>query len=250
MLPRVLGAALVVAALGACANDYASSYQSVPVPPPPAVQVVPFSGEPRVVAGSGDRDADILRLYEDGYGLIGYSSFEGPAGPREQVAAQARRVGAAVAVQYSLYQNTEYGAVPITTPTVQTAAPAGTPATLAPKTNYLPYSVDKYQQYALFFAPVERKGSGILGRNPTPEQRRRIGSNRGLVIVAVRKGSPASATGIVDGDILLAVNGQPVDGSAAAGSALLGARGTAVRLTLLRKGAQIERDVAIPQDEW
>ena len=67
-------------------------------------------GEPEISAGSSDKKADALRLYEDGYSMVGYSSFHAVSGAtREGVVAQAKKVRAARVLTYQKYMATQKG---------------------------------------------------------------------------------------------------------------------------------------------
>lgn len=56
----------------------------------------------------------------------------------------------------------------------------------------------------------------------------------GLTVIAVMEGSPASAGGVLPGDVLLSLSGTPVSDLAGFEAALQSATGTWLRLSLLR----------------
>lgn len=264
---RVLGILFVGTLLAGCASDYTKFYQPFPKPPPTATQPLPYTGDVRVIHSSGNFEDDKRNLFEEGYGPIGVSSFIAPQRDEKQAISQAKTVGAAVVVLAAKYQSTATGAVPITTPTTQTTYSSGTvntygaggsafgnyngtSTTYGTQTTYIPYSVDRYDQAAVFFAPLERKGLGVMLHDLTPEQKRQIGSNKGASIASIRKGSPAFNADIIPGDILIMLNGLAVDDVASASAMLVGARGTTVDISLQRDGNQIKKSVLIPSGDW
>lgn len=91
--------------------------------------------------------------------------------------------------------------------------------------------------------PRPRIGIERLGTQHVPVDRARLPENSpyrdGVAIVAVDSGSPAAAAGILAGDVVAAVNGQPIE-SLAPFVNLLGASpaGQNVELTVFRDGRQ------------
>lgn len=267
---RALLAVAVALLLSACAeNSFAKFYEPATVPPPPALQRLPYSGEPTLMASFDGLEKDINKLYEEGYGVVGTSDFVGPAGKKEDALAQAKAVGAAIVLLRSKYQSTKSGAMPLTLPTSQTTYSSGTfnsfggsgqrpvsgmysgsSTTYGTGTTYIPYSVDRYDQTAVFLAPIERKGAGLLLRNLTPAERQDLGTNKGVAVDTVRKGSPAYAIDIVPGDVILSINGQSVLDQPSAGALLLGARGSTVTLAMVRKGEPTTKEMSIPAGDW
>ncbi len=264
---RTLALLIFTLAISGCANGYEKFYQASPPPPPGAIQFVNFVGEPRVMTSSGNLAEDAKHMYEDGYGLVGVSSFIGPAANQSGAIAQAKKVGAAVVIVLSKYQSTATGAIPITTTTPQTTYNngtvtaygsggavsgnySGTSTTYTQQTTMIPYSVDRYDQVAGYFRPLERKGFGIQWGALSQEQRQQAGTNKGLVVVIVRKGSPAFLADILPGDIVMAMNDQPLYDAQAALALMATLRGTTVNFDLVRNGAGIKKSVVIPAGEW
>jgi hypothetical protein len=107
-------AILVSACLSGCAtNGFEKYYKPMPgsetiatnprFEPPPA--------QPKVYAHSSDTNADAARLAEQGYVLIGTSSFYGPSKKvsESQAIAQGKKVGAALILLRSQYKDTLSG---------------------------------------------------------------------------------------------------------------------------------------------
>jgi hypothetical protein len=166
-------------------------------------------------------------MFVDGYVLIGKSLFNGPIEGRAAAIKKARDVGAEIIVLDVKYTNTNQGAIPITTQQTTTSTTRGnvsvyggggpvngtysdTTTTFSPQTSYIPYSVNNYDQQALFFARQATPCVGILIGELADEDRRSIGSNKGARVLAVRRYSPAYNSDIIVGDLILSIDGQTI----------------------------------------
>lgn len=265
MLARILAVALLAATAAGCQNPYQRYYQSAA-----NNGTIPFakvSGEPRIVASSGDPKTDVRHMFEDGYGLVGLSSFVGRATGPVGAIAQAKAVGAEIIVVSAKYLNTVSGAMPITVPTANTSHTSGTMNAIGPggagfgtfsgttttygsETTYIPFTVDRYDQGALYFAPLERQGFGVMTDRLTDEQRRAAGTNQGQQVVAVRNGSPAFTADILPGDIILSVGGRAVFDLASLRSAVASVTDRQAEIVLFRNGARIVKQVTVPSGTW
>jgi hypothetical protein len=177
-----------------------------------------------VKAGSSDLQADVYRMWEDGYALIGYSSFNGAFEGDAGAKAQAAKVGAEVVLVYSEYSDTAQGAIPLTTTSAvttygtgtvtaggQVGTYSGTSTTYVPNTTMIPYAVRRYDQMASYFAPLKPACFGGLLGEPTDDDRRISGTNRLARVDALRRGSPAYNADLLPGDLVLEVGGKPFE---------------------------------------
>lgn len=216
---------LTVLLLAGCASGYSQFYQEVPHRG--SVEVVAFTGTPTVLAGTGDPQADVIAAFAMGLVPIGVSSFNGPNEGMAGALAQAKKVGASHLLVSAAYARTVSGAIPITVPqtyttqssgTVSTSGPrgfatgtySGTSSTTGSSTSYIPYSVDRYDQQAVFLAPLDRGGVGFRFATLTTQQASELGTNKAVLVEAVRRGSPAFLADILPGDYVLSVNGAPI----------------------------------------
>jgi len=232
--------------LAACAdNPYATFYH--PFGGGGATDgMIAFTGEPQLIRSSGDLARDSEKLFEEGYAVIGRASFNGGLGETAQVLAQAKAVHASQVVMLTAYQSTETGTQVISTPTETTTdiegrldngqPYTGTTTAYGSQLSYIPYSVRRYDQTATFFAPLARVGFGILIGDVPAKLRQEIGLNAGRMIVAVRRESPAFRANLVPGDVLLAVNDQPVFTDHDASALLVAGTGRTNQVTFWRLG--------------
>lgn len=208
----------------ACSSGYSQYYTDYSqgidyiAPPSKAPEIVNVPGTPQEV---------VYSMFTNGYKLIGESSFNGPSEDTSGAIAQAKKVGAEYVVLTSEYTNTVSGAVPLTTTktiTSNTTGTAtaygtggmatgyynGTTTTTVPSTTYIPYSTRRYDQNALYFAPMTEPCLGVFPEELNDTEKSALGTNKGFRVAAVRKGSPAYDADILPNDYILEVNGRPI----------------------------------------
>lgn len=159
------------------------------------------SKSPPQVFTSNDLDADIRRLLEDGYFIVGASSWVGTPEDAKATAKFAKKIRASIALVQYRYIDTVSG---------------GTQVVMLPLTfggmigSAQPVSYARYEQTAYFFvkAKPDKIGLGLRFEPLTPSQARAVGSGKGISITVVVRGGPAFDAGIVAGDIILTVAGQ------------------------------------------
>lgn len=250
---------LVIAlALGGCASGYSKFYTPVTAP---GFNPQRYEGEPEIIRSSGDFGADTATLFARGLGPVGRAAFNGPMGTPGQVIVQAKKVGAAVVVVSSAYTGSVQGAIPITTPTTSTSYSQGTATAFGPagmatgtyngttttygtETTYVPYAIQRYDQAAVFFAPLPQEGMGVAFGALSQAQQTALGSAAGLAVRGVRQGSPAFLGGVISGDVLISVNGQPVYNRETLRSAVASA--PTVKVELLRGDSRLEKTLSLP----
>jgi len=253
----------IAATLAGCASGHQKFFKSAVAEPHPTMaeydryNIAAYAGEPRVHFQHFDDDVG-RRLHEDGFALLGVSSFNGVAEDEGTIKRVAKSIGAEVVIAESRYSHTVSGAVPITTHSPQTFQSSGTVQTSSgnwatysgtttgtvSQTRYMPYSVARYDQSASFWARTARpRILGATASEMTQEDRQKVGANQGIRIVACARDSPAWAANILAGDFILAVNAQPIDSAQGFVERLLQLAGQTVTLSVMR-GAE-RRDVVV-----
>jgi len=260
----LIGLAVVGLILAGCANGYQRFYVST-LGPTLVAQPLPPTSPPRIMSSSGNSLADVQELWAEGYMQIGYASFSGAITPDNDPVVQAKKVGAAIVVVSQRYASTISGVTPIVTTTPVTTTESGTAnaygsggmafgsysgtsTTYVTDTAYMPYSVNIYNQTAIFFARGTKAGTGLLFMALTPQMVSRLGTNRGVLVTAVRRGSPGFFADIVPGDVIQSVDGQVVyDGDTMVQAGKAG-WGHAATYQLLRHGKPYAVMVSINAD--
>jgi membrane-associated protease RseP (regulator of RpoE activity) len=247
------------AALVGCASGYEQFYY--PSPQFDARRVLPPAGSPQIFAAGSNINSDMSRLLEDGYVMIGYSSFNGPmAGPKE-VIEQAKKVRADLVLVSSSFTHTVSGniTIPVYNPgqtvvshTSGTASAYGsggyasgtyqgtTTTTLPGSTTYYssPYNVQRFDQSASYWARVDPRTIrlGAYYDDLTPELRQRLQRNQGALVTVVVKNTPAFRANFLAGDVITALDGVQVDGAQHFASLLDQFGGKVVTVEFMRDG--------------
>jgi len=224
--PLALLVALLIGATG-CVSGFKQFYVDQLGPNRSRAEV--HAGEPEVYSGR-DPDQDFVAMVESGYILTGYSSFNGPSASLAQARAQARAVRAAIVLLYSKYTNTVSGVTPLVlnnpdkTVTTQShgtvygsggsASYTGTSTTTVPggySVYNIPYSIARYDQMATFWVRGKPPVLGVYVRDLTPEERAQLQRNRGVVVIAVIKKSPAFRADVLHNDVLLRIGSDDLE---------------------------------------
>jgi hypothetical protein len=223
--------------------------------------------EPRVFYGVNP-EADALKMVEDGYALIGYSSFIGRKFNENQAVDQARQLKASVVIVYSKYFDTKSGIQPLVLPDVKTsfssgqttaygsvfgsggyasgsanAYGTGTTTTFGTKTIYAPYSIDRFEQGATYWVKVKESILGALATDLPPELRQKIGSNKGVLVIAVGKGTPAFSADILKGDVIKKINNIEILDQKHYVVTIFKNANKKNNITLLRNGKEIVKEI-------
>lgn len=198
----------------------------------PSVEMAP--AVPKVYAHSSDINADAKRMAEDGYVLIGTSSFFGPSktGTQSQAIEQGKKVGAAVILVKSTYKDTLTGTLPYTVPNAPQVATvnssgtvnsygsggyangtySGTSTVTMPggSTTYnIPYAIARSDFFASYWVATDTSKLR-LGVWPTvnlpDDVRDRLKRNTGAYVSIVIHGTPAFRANVLEGDVILKIN--------------------------------------------
>jgi hypothetical protein len=254
---------LILNSIG-CANPYANFYFDLTggADLTTAPNVVLSNDEPRLTRGSNPDD-DFINMLESGYSCIGYSSFNAGNVSDYGAISQAKQVHAEIVLYYSKYSNTVSGSLPLTVPNTQTSSTTyggsvygnrgysgrysgtATTKTYGSDTVYVPYSVNRYDYFASYWVKDSPPIFGTHVRDLTPELRRKIGSNKGLLIIAVINGSPAFNADILGGDILKTIDDIEIFNIENFQEALERYAGREVFVTIFREDKEIVKKIKL-----
>lgn len=119
--------------------------------------------------------------------------------------------------------------------------------------------VTQVKDQIIQYGKIQRGHLGVQVQDLTPDLARSfdISVNQGAIIVNVEKGSPAQKAGLMRGDVVTAVNGNPVESAAKLRNVIGLARiGDMVTLNILREGderrisVRIEKRRSSPMQEY
>jgi hypothetical protein len=186
----------------------------------------PYSGSTKILTTS-NAVTDAKDLYRKGYTLLGVSEFQGPVLSDGALRFQAKQVGADVVLRSRAYLRT------------------ATPATGLPSSLYLHEShiglVRRvtYRLYEYDTGFFRRGLPAILGilYGPTPSEiRQKLERSTGAFVFVVRNGSPAFNANILEGDVILKMDGEDVMSEAGLREKLNQLAGQKVELEIWRNG--------------
>lgn len=212
-----------------CANPYSQFYKDytdgIDITENP--KVIISTNEPRLIKAT-NITKDKIEMLENGYMLLGESSFNAATANQNLALQQAKKVHADTVLVYSQYTNT----VSYTT-------------MYGSRTSFTPYNIRMYDYYASFWVKLKPPRFGIHFNDLTEEHRRKIGSNKGVYVIAVVRNSPAFKNDLLIGDIILNFNDVEIIDAAHLQNLLDKIRNQKVKLKIFRSGKTIEKEIQL-----
>ncbi len=208
-----------------CGNPYRKNYLStLDQWPGKTARLLPPGGPPRLISSS-DVKSDSIAMLENGYLMVGHAAFRGARIDEKQALEQARSVGAAAVMVDKRFVNTVSESIPMnewipdriigTTERVVVTDGSETPKVVQKdsttviqgefRTHYIQQSVDYYDYEATFWAKAAPPAFGVFVRELDDAAKASIQSNKGVVVKAVVKDSPAFDADLLKGDILVSM---------------------------------------------
>ena len=243
-----------------CANPYSNFYtdRTGGVDILENSNIIVPTDKPNLIQGSNIEN-DGMRMLENGYLLLGVSSFNAGTTNQNLAIQHAKKVHADTVIVYSQYTNTLSGSMPLTVPNTQTsyhsggiygsgggfANYSGSSTTYGTSTTYMPYHVRRYDYYATFWIKAKPASLGIHLDNLTNELRRKVESNKGVYIVAVVKDSPAFNADLLNGDIIRKFNNIEVANASHFTNLIAENKGQQIELEIFRNGKTILKQIQL-----
>jgi hypothetical protein len=246
----ILTAAVALFTAGCATNPYERFYTPIGAP---RGMTANSSHPPEVLRGS-DPEADTLAMLENGYLLIGYSSFRGRATDIQDAVAYGQKIGASAVVSYSRSSNAATASIPFVLAAARDKSSTPIPgsvnltgATAGYSTQGSPDPVDRSDQAAGYFVKAGKSVLGVFARDLSPAERARLQSKRGLVAFAIMKESPASRGNLLRGDVLIEFAGEPVESQYQFSTLVLRHGGENVTVKVIRDESVREMQVQLNQ---
>jgi len=201
----------------------------------------PYSGSTTIVTQSSNLENDFKEILRDGYAFIGYSGFQGPPQSQDMLMSEAKKVGADIVLSSCVYLGSQQTAVPYlqynpgqtstTTSSGTVNANAygsggyaygtgnyyGSSTTTSPgtfSTQIVPVTVQRYQYEAEFFRKHKKSILGVLPEPLPTEIRQKLERNTGVFVGTLMNDSPAFNANILEGDVILKMNGEDINSPA------------------------------------
>lgn len=214
--------------------------------------------EPKIFKGN-NIDSDFQNMCENGFLSIGYSSFNAGQIGSDKAISHAKNIKAEVVIVYSEYTNTVSGSIPLTLPNTETSTTTtsgnlwgvgsydeiSTTTTNKSETYNIPYNVNRYDYFASFWVKTKELTFGVHFRDLKTDERRLIGSNKGVVITAVVNNSPAFMADILANDVIKQIGDFEIINFDSCPKAIQKYKGKSVKIILWREGELISKEVKL-----
>lgn len=228
-----LAAALALAGCSGSANLNVENHKSALR----GAGAVRYDGRATVLPASASPHEDILRMFEQGYGLIEHVTYTGSDDPTSTAISYARDIGASHVIISSRHKQTRKEIDP------GLAAASPLMAVMFQRT------VVYNDNTAFYFAPLERKGLGIFVVDLTQDNRGWLPAasdiRNGVIVTAVRPGSPGRAADLRPGDIVVQADDKEVLDREGLGIALGQVHGEHT-FKVVRGGETMDKRVTVP----
>lgn len=250
---------LMLLLLTGCTNPFAKFYQDssggLDVSNSPLV-VLP-AGEPRIFSGTNP-GVDRQRMLEEGYGLLGFSSFDARHADATDALSHAKAVHAELVLLYASVQATNSGRaplVPLDAPAssettsgsasggLESASKAVNPAADDTQNKTAPETAVHY--YASYWIKRSPPIFGAQVRDISPELRQSVSGKKGVVVSAVVRNSPAARADIHTADILQKIGDTDLYTAKAFPGVLEKFAGQKVAIELLRGADALRKEVQL-----
>lgn len=259
---NILGS-LALLILYGCMNPYNQYYRDFTLSAGSDLssRIIITHAEPVVTHGANPQ-SDFFEMTENGYALIGVSSFNGAKVDDFFAVQQARKVEATNVIIYSKYSHTVNSSMPLILPNTQTTTTtlSGNINGYGGNANYygtansttygtqvlnLPVSVDKYETFASFWTRVKPSRLGVITTYLPDEVRAKMESNKGIFVISVVRGSPAFKADLLRGDVIKALNGVDMYSPTEFTNTIKTVGGNKITLVIYRNGREFSKEIEI-----
>lgn len=249
-----------------CTNPYSQYYQDMTngedilqsgkVVIPPDI--------PNYIRGTNPA-TDAERMAENGYGMIGQSLFNCKEIDERKAIKHGKKVYADTVIIYSQYTHTLSGMAPMTMPNNQYSTTnisgniygggyssfsgVANTTTYGTQTTYIPYHIRRYDYLATYWIKLKPESIRLgIHYNDLPDEiKQKIGTNKGIIALAIIKNTNAYKADIIKGDAILKANDMFIEDSRHFDKLLTELYGQTVHLEIFRNGNIINKEVKIGQ---
>lgn len=225
---RNIATAIAFSALAFGQISYANDWEKYYRPAGSWPTAIAYDGAPEMLNSGGNPDADIERMWRQGFALIGYTSFQTGNNSTADAVRFAKKLQARYVIVGTNLDSSQMASIPLTLPNNTTSYTngtvsaygngrsvngnySGTNTTYGTQTTFIPMRMNRFTKTAFYFKEVPKYGLGIGIRDLSKEEMQRLGTRRAIAIRYIRDGSPAFNADLFPGDIITKINGQPVD---------------------------------------
>jgi len=223
---------------GGCTNLFQAAYVDRLGQPVTAVPALEHADEPPRLMFATHLAEDVRGLVEEGYVMMGYSWFNAEALNAAEAVEWGQTLHAQVVLLSQVFTNAEIDAMPVTAVQYYGGGFRGRRSVMVESgvTGYVPYTVNRYNYDASYWVKEKMPVLGARVYDLTPELRQQLQRNKGVVVYAVVKGSPAWDVGLLPGDAVTAIGTREIGDAAGFQEAVQELAGQKTELKIMRGG--------------
>ena len=223
-------------------NPYLDTYVSTTRPNISINDTNPLTDDDIKLINSKDVKDDLIKAYEDGYEMIGYSSFNTTDVSEKYVKSQALNVQATMVIYSKQFTSQDSELEPVFFDDFCSRRYYYSMDCGGSSWQYVQRS--KYDYLATFWVKANLTGLGILVQDISIEKRKELETNYGAEVKAIRKDSEAYDE-IALGDIITKINGDIIKDKNDYAKIIEANKGKKVKLEILRKNKIIIKELVI-----
>ena len=222
-------------------NPYKDTFVGTPVTGTRSSDKVPLSDSDITIINSKDTKEDMVDVYENGYEMIGYSSFNTVDLSERYVRTQAVNVGATLVIYSKKFVSQDSELEPVF---YDGFCYGGYYSVNCTGADWQYVLKSRYDYLATFWIKTELSGLGILIRDISQEKRKELGINYGAEIQAIRKDSEARNE-LALGDVIIKIGENDIKNKEDYKKATDENKGKKVKIEILRKNKTISKEIIV-----
>ena len=202
---------------------------------------VPLSDSDITIINSKDVKDDMVDVYENGYEMIGYSSFNTVDLSERYVRTQALNVGATLVIYSKNFASQDSELEPVF---FNGFCYRGYYSVDCTGADWQYVLKSRYDYLATFWIKTKLNGLGILIRDISQEKRKELGINYGVEIQAIRKDSEARNE-LALGDVIVKIGENDIKNKEDYKKVTDENKGKKVKIEILRKNKTISKEIIV-----
>ena len=223
-------------------NPYSDTYVNTSSPNISVNDIKPLTENDIKLINSKNVKDDLINAFENGYEMIGYSSFNTTDVSEKYIKSQALNVNATMVIYSKQFTSQDSELEPVFFDDFCSRRYYNSMDCGGPDWQYVQKS--KYDYLATFWIKANLTGLGILVQDISIEKRKELETNYGAEVKAVRKDSEAYKE-IALGDVITKINGSDIKDKDEYTKEVEKNKGKKVKLELLRKGKVIIKELVV-----
>lgn len=222
-------------------NPYADTYIRTSEPNIKSDSTPPLSNSDITVINSKDTREDMVDVYENGYEMIGYSSFNTVDLSERYVREQALNVGATLVIYSKKFVSQDSELEPVF---FNGFCYGGYYSVNCTGADWQYVLKSRYDYLATFWIKTKLSGLGILIQDISQDKRKELGINYGVEIQAIRKDSEAR-NDLALGDVIIKIGENDIKNKEDYKKVTDENKGKKIKIEILRKNKTISKEIIV-----